>query len=51
MHGKQLIQGGTSINAGHPQVYINVNTEEPSVCKWCGLRYMLKKDHWSSEND
>ena len=49
MHGMEnVIQGGTMPGAGHPQVYIQVNTRtpgEPVSCKYCGLRYALDMDH------
>lgn len=41
-------KGGTQIGAGHPQVYIQLNTRhagEPVQCKWCGLRYALDNTH------
>jgi len=37
--------GGTKIGAGHPQVYIQLNTKDPSkpqTCKWCGLKFVRK---------
>ncbi|EAS07703.1 zinc-finger protein (macronuclear) [Tetrahymena thermophila SB210] len=39
--------GGTEINAGHPQVYIQLDTRKhgtPQTCKYCGLRYAKKMD-------
>ncbi|CAD8057718.1 unnamed protein product [Paramecium primaurelia] len=39
--------GGTHINAGHPQVYIKLDTRTegtPQTCKYCGLQY-VKKGH------
>lgn len=38
------MEGGTELNAGHPQQYIQLNTknpEKPSTCKYCGLRYQM----------
>ncbi|KRW98927.1 hypothetical protein PPERSA_09452 [Pseudocohnilembus persalinus] len=38
--------GGTEINAGHPQVYIKLDTRTPhqvQTCKYCGLRFALKE--------
>jgi len=40
--------GGTEINTGHPQVYIQLNTRDPSkpsVCKYCGLKFMRRHGH------
>lgn len=45
-----FMKGGTEIGAGHPQVYIQLNTKTPGVpvsCKWCGIRYALKHHHWN----
>ena len=42
------MQGGTQSGAGHPAVYIQLNTRnsgEPVSCKWCGLRYALRDHH------
>ncbi|CAK75926.1 unnamed protein product (macronuclear) [Paramecium tetraurelia] len=39
----------THINAGHPQVYIKLDTRTegtPQTCKYCGLQY-VKKGHGS----
>lgn len=41
-------KGGAEIGAGHPQVYIQLNTRTPGVpvsCKWCGIRYALNHHH------
>jgi uncharacterized Zn-finger protein len=35
--------GGASPGMGHPTVYIQLNTRDPTSpvrCKWCGLRYV-----------
>ena len=43
-----FIQGGTEPGAGHPQVYIQLNTKNvgtPVSCKWCGLRFALRHEH------
>ncbi|EGR30700.1 nad transhydrogenase subunit beta, putative [Ichthyophthirius multifiliis] len=37
--------GGTENNAGHPQVYIQLNTKQAGkvqTCKYCGLKYARK---------
>ena len=42
------IKGGTDIGAGHPQVYIQLNTRkagEPVACKYCGMRFALRHHH------
>mmetsp|Transcript_33181 Transcript_33181/g.30120 ORF Transcript_33181/g.30120 Transcript_33181/m.30120 type:complete len:137 (+) Transcript_33181:70-480(+) len=37
--------GGTKIQSGHPQIYLNLDTRKPGsvvTCNWCGLRYAKK---------
>eukprot|EP00954_Amorphochlora_amoebiformis_P022263 1352064-Amorphochlora_amoeboformis.AAC.1 len=39
-----ICEGGTP-ESSHPVEYIQLNTvkDEPVVCKYCGLRYIMKK--------
>lgn len=40
--------GGGSVALGHPVEYINLDgttSEDPAVCKYCGLRYHLDHHH------
>ena len=30
---------------GHPRVYINLDPDGPQTCGYCGLRFVLDKDH------
>ncbi|CAM9426602.1 unnamed protein product, partial [Ectocarpus fasciculatus] len=42
-----ICDGGSGVN-GHPIEYIqldNVTHNRPSVCKYCGLRYVSKAKH------
>eukprot|EP00243_Klebsormidium_subtile_P004819 TRINITY_DN18995_c0_g1_i1.p1 TRINITY_DN18995_c0_g1~~TRINITY_DN18995_c0_g1_i1.p1 ORF type:complete len:131 (+),score=12.64 TRINITY_DN18995_c0_g1_i1:456-848(+) len=36
-------QGGKDVALGHPIEYIKLDSHEPSVCKYCGLRYIMKE--------
>ncbi|GAQ86099.1 NADH dehydrogenase (ubiquinone) Fe-S protein 6 [Klebsormidium nitens] len=36
-------QGGKDVALGHPVEYIKLDSHEPSVCKYCGLRYIMKE--------
>merc|ERR1719422_1062277 len=41
-----ICSGGGIAGLGHPTEYIQlnkVNPDEPSICKYCGLRYIRKK--------
>mmetsp|Transcript_137299 Transcript_137299/g.194268 ORF Transcript_137299/g.194268 Transcript_137299/m.194268 type:complete len:149 (+) Transcript_137299:50-496(+) len=40
--------GGSKIEAGHPQVYLQLDTRNPGkvvTCPYCGLRYARKLDN------
>ena len=39
---------GGRMDAGHPQVYYQLDTanpEKPVTCKWSGLRFKMKPHH------
>ena len=39
-----LLFAGDNPALGHPVEYIFLKPDEPSVCKYCGLRYILSAD-------
>eukprot|EP00897_Mesotaenium_endlicherianum_P002331 jgi/Mesen1/2125/ME000152S01209 len=46
VHGRSAAcEGGRGSAVGHPLVYINLDAEEPAVCKYCGLRFVQKHDN------
>eukprot|EP00117_Sycon_ciliatum_P025883 scpid86747/ scgid21379/ NADH dehydrogenase [ubiquinone] iron-sulfur protein 6, mitochondrial; Complex I-13kD-A; NADH-ubiquinone oxidoreductase 13 kDa-A subunit len=36
---------GGDPSIGHPKVYLNLDQSGPHSCTYCGLRFVLKKEH------
>ncbi|GBG70553.1 hypothetical protein CBR_g6679 [Chara braunii] len=41
----KFLADGKDPALGHPVEYINLDSAEPAVCKYCGLRYVQKDHH------